>query len=103
MDLEIKWRQDFELLECAEEQSKRKRLEKPIWHTFDLEDIYWHSRDYATALFSNGTPVVIREGQNYVVNNPDLFGQYMAAGKVVKLLRDCQPSTKSVIDVGFWG
>lgn len=103
MDITIAWRQDYEFLETADIKSKRTKLEKPIWHQFDVEDILWHSRDYAVNLLSMGTPVVVKEGEVYLVNKTDLFNQYRSAGKWVKMLSDCEPSTESVERVGFGG
>jgi hypothetical protein len=100
-DLEIRWRQDYEFSECFEHGSKRKKLDKPIWVLFDINDISYRSRDYCIQLFSNGTPVLIREGNQYVTNNLDVYNQYKQAGRNVTRLDECKPSTRAVIDAGF--
>lgn len=102
-EISIQWRQDYEFLECATTESKRVKLATPVWRPFDVEDIYWHSRNHCIRLFNNGTPVVIKEDDKFVVNSDDLLRQYKRRGLDVKLLADCEPSTKSVIDVGFTG
>lgn len=102
MELSIKWKNDFELIEDAEGKIERKKLKEPVWVDFDNEDILFHSRTYAVKLFSNGTPVIIRENDRYLVNRRELLEQYKAAGKQVKMIQDCEKSQKSVIDVGFW-
>ena len=102
MELSIKWKMDFELVEDTDGKIERKKLKEPVWVPFDTEDILFHSRTYAIKLFSNGTPVIIKENDNYLVNRRELLEQYRAASKRVKMIQDCNPSTKSVIDVGFW-
>lgn len=98
----VKWRQDYEFLECADAESKRKKLDAPVWHTFDNADLVGKSRDSCVNLFSNGTPVVIRENGKYLVNSRELLDQYQRAGKEVRLLSDCKPSASNIIDVGFY-
>lgn len=100
-ELLIKWRQDYEFLECADAESKREKLDTPIWHTFDNSDLVGKSRTWGINLFSNCTPVVIRQDGKYVVNNRELLDQYQRAGKTVQLLSDCQPSTEPISEVGF--
>ena len=103
ISINVKWRQDWEFLECAEIGSKRDKLDKPMWHEFNTEDILFHRRDYCIKLFSNGTPVVIKENETYICNTDGLFNQYKSSGRAVKRLSDCPPSTKPVIDAGFIG
>lgn len=100
-ELLIKWRQDYEFLECADAESKREKLDTPIWHTFDNSDLVGKSRDTCISLFLNGTPVVIRQDDKYVVNSRELLDQYQRAGKEVMLLSDCEPSASNIIDAGF--
>lgn len=99
MELSIKWRQDYDTEHVG---SPRKKLDKPEWLEFDTEDILFHSRTYAVKLFSNGTPVIIKQDDRYLVNRRELLEQYKAAGKQVRMVQDCEKSDKSVIDVGFW-
>lgn len=100
-EFSIQWRQDWEFLECAEVGSKRKKLDRPIWHVFDTDDLQFHSRDYCIQLFSNGTPVVIKEGKTYICNTEDVYDMYKQAGRNVTRLSECKPSTRAVIDAGF--
>lgn len=104
MDISIRWRLDFRLeVESDGIHFKRTKLDEPRWLPFDMDDIINHSRDYAIKLFSNGTPVIIKEGEDrYIVNKPEIFEQYKRAGKQVKMIGDCPPSTGSVEKVGFW-
>ena len=101
MDLDVKWRQDFEEVECADKNTRLKKLPKPIWHNFDTSDIIFHSRNYVINLFSLGTPVRIRENGKYVVNTTDLFYEFNELKKPVKMLKDCKPSSESLEKVGF--
>jgi hypothetical protein len=71
------------------------------WEEFDLDSIYWHTRDYAIALFSFKVPVIIKQNSDYVVNTEDLYNQYKQAGRNVTRLAECKPSTRAVIDAGF--
>lgn len=73
------------------------------WVTFDMADINHMPRNHGISLFSNETPVIIKEDDNYIVNTPDLLAQYQRAGRSVKLLSECTPSTESIERVGFWG
>ena len=102
MILEISWRQDYEILKIFEIGSKRSKLDKPIWHPFDLSDIIFRSRDYCKHLFNSSIPVLIREGANYVANTQELYEKCVNAGRSVKLLSDCTPSNDSIEKVGFW-
>lgn len=100
-DLLIKWKQDYEFLQSTDIGSKREKLASPIWHTFNNNDLTGKSRTFGINLFSNGTPVVIKQKDEYVVNNRDLLDKYQLAGKTVRLLSDCQLSGKAISEVGF--
>lgn len=100
-EISIQWRQDYEFLECATGENARAKLDAPVWHPFDMADVNRCSRDHCIKLFGNGTPVVIKQDGEYIVNSEALFSQYHRRGATVKLLSDCQPSDKAIDEVGF--
>lgn len=100
-EISAQWRQDYEFLECATGETSRAKLGTPIWHPFDMADINHRSRDYSINLFGNGTPVVIKQEGEYIVNSDALLSQYKRRGATVRLLSDCQPSGKAISEVGF--
>jgi len=71
------------------------------WQPFDVSDILHMSRDHAIALFSQGTPVIIKQDDSYIVNKVDLLDQYKRQGKSVKLLSQCECSDKILEEVGL--
>ena len=84
MDLTIKW------------QGKDKK-----WNDFQTSDIMYQSRNHAINLFSQGTAVVIKQDEQYIVNTQALFNQYKRQGKPVKLLSECEGAEGLVEEVGF--
>jgi len=72
------------------------------WQPFDVNDILHMSRNHAIALFSQGTGVIIKQGDSsYIVNRVDLLDQYKRQGKSVKLLSQCEGSDKTLEEVGL--
>ena len=71
------------------------------WQAFDTNDILHMSRTHGINLFSNGTPVIILQDQQYIVNKVDLFADYKKAHKQVTMLSDCKPSSSIIAEVGF--
>jgi len=78
-----------------------KWQDQGTWKDFDCNDINHMSRTHAINLFSNGIPVIIKEGTNYIVNKVDLFQRYKNERKSVTMLSECIPSDKIICDVGF--
>jgi hypothetical protein len=58
----------------------------PNWFDFSLDDIMHMPVSHAVNLFSSGVPVVIKEGERYIVNTPALLDSYKKQGKRVMLI-----------------
>ena len=71
------------------------------WIAYDVSDILHMSRTHGINLFSNGTPVIILQDQQYITNKVDLFADYKKARKQVTMLSDCKPSSSIIAKVGF--
>ncbi len=50
-----------------------KSMTAPNWFDFDLTDINHLSVAHAVNLFSHDIPVIIKEGEQYIVNTAELF------------------------------
>lgn len=85
-----------------------------LWNDYCLQDIIYHSRDHAIALFNRnvyrddmgvikGIPVIAREENTYIVNFAEIFDKYKAAKKPVQLFSTLSPSNGLLREVGFLG
>lgn len=87
MNIEIKW------------QNKQGE-----WQPFDVSDIECLPRSHAIDLFSQGTGVIIKEGNaNYIVNRVDLYDQYKRKRQKVTMLSKCERSEGQLSQIGFIG
>jgi hypothetical protein len=73
------------------------------WHPFDLGDINHMPRNHALRLFSNSTPVVAKEGDQYITNSQTIYDQYRQSNKPVRMFSDIHPSEKKLAICGFLG
>ncbi len=64
----------------------------PNWFDFDPADILHMPVSHALNLFSGGVPVVVKEGDQYLVNNESLLNSYRKQGKRVMLLSEVDPA-----------
>lgn len=71
------------------------------WQTFDISDIMHQSRSHALSLFNQGTAVIIKQDDDYIVNKQELYDRYLADGKKVRMIAHCKASDKPIRDVGF--
>ena len=88
-EITIKWQQTHELILSNPDRdilpgcvvhdvATGPKLLKPIWH--DLDGVTPDSPE-----LRNKTPVVIKDGDSYVVNTQSLFDKYRKEGKQVRL------------------
>ena len=66
----------------------------PNWFDFSVDDIMHLSVQHAVDLFSNAVPVVIKEGERYIVNTPDLLASYRKQGKRVMMITEADPNRR---------
>jgi hypothetical protein len=68
------------------------KITAPNWFNFNPDDIMHMPVRHAVNLFSNGVPVVIKEGERYIVNTPALLASYKKQGKRVMLIDQVDPA-----------
>lgn len=56
------------------------------WFDFPLDDIVYLPVSHAVDLFSGKIPVIIKEGEQYIVNTPELFSSYKKKGQKVMMI-----------------
>ena len=71
------------------------------WQDFNVLDILHLPRNHALALFRQGTAVVIKQDNLYIVNKADLYADYQKARKNVIMFSKCSPSEEILAEVGF--
>lgn len=72
LDLVIKW-QDI-------------TIQTPNWLDFNLDDIMHMPVRHAVSLFSHEIPIIIKQGNRYIVNTKELFDSYRKSGRNVIML-----------------
>lgn len=97
----IQWRQDHEFIRADGGGNQLSKLDKPIWRKFDVSDILHMPRNHALMLFKTSTPVVIKEGEEYITNSDEIYSQYRKNRKVVHMLDKIQPSEMKLEYCGF--
>lgn len=73
----------------------------PNWFDFPASDILHMPVSHAVNLFSNGIPVIIKQGERYVVNTVELFNSYRKNGKRVMMLDKVSGLDRRLSEGGF--
>jgi len=101
MEISIKWQHRYKQEQCADPETSRLLLTKPVWNTFDMASILDRSRDHALSLLRRDIPVVIKESGAIISNDLEMRNLYRRKGNKIYDLTAIQPSTGILRDVGF--
>lgn len=76
---------------------------KGEWREFFMEDVLHMPRNHSLKMFQQGTPIIIKEGNTYIVNKVDVYEMYKKQHKQVMMLSECKPDERPLAEVGFIG
>jgi hypothetical protein len=76
---------------------------KGNWQPFDTKGILHMPRNHALNLFRTSTPVIIKEGEEYITNSSAVFEQYQKSKRKIMMLGDIGQSEARLEVCGFLG